>query len=208
MLSDEQLEETIVELNGLVPVVRNASPSRRGAQELLPFLNVVIKGEEVTSAWVAGVSIHGSIRFYALTSTSLLAHRQLPNLLNRQPHLAVQVDISAEMSRERFQEIVLSASSAYEKVWDEIKNTVKILGNGGTASFFSMEYPFTGPDDEGDDDGWVEEDEAIRNVTLAGRLKSVRPTGSFITKIVEIDELTGEEEETFSQPFVIGARGA
>lgn len=209
--SDRQLAQTIGELNKLGPIaLKNASPSRPGTRERLASLNVVTNGQATINAWIKGVSIRfevhcGSDWFLLLSCT------QLPNMLSIQPHVAITVHIVDEMSRAKFQELIQAAACAYGSVWNVVKQDYKGCGNGAPVHVFYMECPLSeiGDADNGEEEDWEDDQgDGPRDITLTGSLDYVRSTGSFVAKIVEIDEATGEQEETFSEAFAGGRNGS
>lgn len=208
--SERQLTQTIGELNKLGPIaLKKTIPSRQATWEPLASLNVVTKGQATVNAWMEGVSIRlgyhrGSDWFLLLSCT------QLPNLLSIQPHVVIRVDIVAEMSRAKFQELIQAAASAYGSVWNVVKQDYKGCGDR-PVRIFSMKYPLSeiGDDDDGgEEDAEDDQGDGPRSITLAGRLNYVRSTGSFVAKVVEIDEATGDEEGTFSEAFATGRNGS
>jgi hypothetical protein len=104
--------------------------------------------------------------------------------------------MTGELEEGVFQEKMTAATTAYGNIWNDIKQEIKKIRN--QSAFFSLDYIVPRPEDAEDDD------QAVHDMTLYGTLKYARATGSFVTKISELDGITGGETTLLNQPFVAG----
>lgn len=94
----------------------------------------------------------------------------------------------------------MAATSAYGNMWNDIKQHIKKVKNiRNEPHFFTLDYIVPRPEDADDDD------EGVHDMTLLGTLKYARAAGSFVTKISELDEITGGETTLLNQAFVAGS---
>jgi hypothetical protein len=165
--------ETIAQLVHLIPMVpKDYEPTRNRSH--YPTIRIKEAGEDEVDAWLENVSVIPSLGFLAE-----FVQYQVATFHLREPRLRVNISVMAGATRDHVQQRILTAASAYQRVWERIKRSIKALSHGRELDrnadvVFDIDYF--------EPDG----DEPYGYLINTGQLGLNAGNGGFVSKVLEI----------------------